>query len=184
MIRNGRYDGQPDFRVETLCHRAYSFFCACWCVSRRCPGCVVDQSQPPPAPRILLNDNGCSCPSASLSVGLSVSVSVSLSLPACLRSCVPAFLPVVFVVLRNAIKEFRELLDRLFSWCDLCLPANEQAFAESHRQKIQKFQVQIVQEMKRSNSARSQVPKPLCCSTCSSSCCFCRCFSMFVLEAP
>jgi len=53
--------------------------------------------------------------------------------------------------------EFRELLDRLFSWCDLCLPANEQAFAESHRQKIQKFQVQIVQEMKRSNSARSQV---------------------------
>lgn len=56
-------------------------------------------------------------------------------------------------------KEFRELLDRLFSWCDLCLPANEQAFAESHRQKIQKFQVQIVQEMKRSNSARSQVPK-------------------------
>ena len=54
-------------------------------------------------------------------------------------------------------KEFRELLDRLFSWCDLCLPANEQAFAESHRQKIQKFQVQIVQEMKRSNSARSQV---------------------------
>lgn len=54
--------------------------------------------------------------------------------------------------------EFRELLDRLFSWCDLCLPANEQAFAESHRQKIQKFQVQIVQEMKRSNNARSQVP--------------------------
>lgn len=53
--------------------------------------------------------------------------------------------------------EFRELLDRLFSWCDLCLPANEQAFAESHRQKIQKFQMQIVQEMKRSNSARSQV---------------------------
>lgn len=53
--------------------------------------------------------------------------------------------------------EIRELLDRLFSWCDLCLPANEQAFAESHRQKIQKFQVQIVQEMKRSNSARSQV---------------------------
>ncbi|CAN0072411.1 unnamed protein product [Ascophyllum nodosum] len=55
------------------------------------------------------------------------------------------------------IDEFRELLDRLFSWCDLCLPANEQAFAESHRQKIQKFQVQIVQEMKRSNGARSQV---------------------------
>eukprot|EP00904_Undaria_pinnatifida_P013154 jgi/Undpi1/896/HiC_scaffold_10.g04360.m1 len=54
------------------------------------------------------------------------------------------------------VDEFRELLDRLFSWCDLCLPANEQAFAESHRQKIQKFQVQIVQEMKRSNSARSQ----------------------------
>lgn len=49
------------------------------------------------------------------------------------------------------------MLDRLFSWCDLCLPGNEQAFAESHRQKIQKFQVQIVQEMKRSNSARSQV---------------------------
>lgn len=59
--------------------------------------------------------------------------------------------------------EFRELLDRLFSWCDLCLPGNEQAFAESHRQKIQKFQVQIVQEMKRSNSARSQVCLvPLC----------------------
>ncbi|CAN0483980.1 unnamed protein product, partial [Ectocarpus sp. 8 AP-2014] len=54
------------------------------------------------------------------------------------------------------VDEFRELLDRLFSWCDLCLPGNEQAFAESHRQKIQKFQVQIVQEMKRSNSARSQ----------------------------
>ncbi|CBN74149.1 expressed unknown protein [Ectocarpus siliculosus] len=54
------------------------------------------------------------------------------------------------------VDEFRELLDRLFSWCDLCLPGNDQAFAESHRQKIQKFQVQIVQEMKRSNSARSQ----------------------------
>jgi hypothetical protein len=37
--------------------------------------------------------------------------------------------------------EFRELLDKLFSWCDLCLPANEQSFAESHRLKIQKFQV-------------------------------------------
>eukprot|EP00752_Nemacystus_decipiens_P011952 g10597.t1 len=59
------------------------------------------------------------------------------------------------------VDEFRELLDRLFSWCDLCLPANEQAFAESHRQKIQKFQVQIVQEMKRSNSARSQVNSQL-----------------------
>ncbi|CAM9511580.1 unnamed protein product [Ectocarpus fasciculatus] len=59
------------------------------------------------------------------------------------------------------VDEFRELLDRLFSWCDLCLPGNEQAFAESHRQKIQKFQVQIVQEMKRSNSARSQVNSQL-----------------------
>jgi hypothetical protein len=39
------------------------------------------------------------------------------------------------------VDEFRELLDRLFSWCDLCLPAQEQAFAESHRLKIQKFQV-------------------------------------------
>lgn len=71
-------------------------------------------------------------------------------------------LPCFFCPLKIDVKstdeaEFRELLDRLFSWCDLCLPANEQAFAESHRQKIQKFQVQIVQEMKRSNSARSQV---------------------------
>lgn len=102
--------------------------------------------QPPPA-RILLNIHGCSCLSVCLSVSLSV----------CLPACILCFL---FCI---AIKEFRELLDRLFSWCDLCLPANEQAFAESHRQKIQKFQVQIVQEMKRSNSARSQVPKPSCC---------------------
>lgn len=64
-------------------------------------------------------------------------------------------LPVIVFCL--VLAEFRELLDRLFSWCDLCLPANEQAFAESHRQRIQKFQMQIVQEMKRSNSARSQV---------------------------
>lgn len=63
---------------------------------------------------------------------------------------------------RPPCAEFRELLDRLFSWCDLCLPANEQAFAESHRQKIQKFQMQIVQEMKRSNSARSQVKTIIC----------------------
>ncbi|KAG5184825.1 hypothetical protein JKP88DRAFT_354345 [Tribonema minus] len=55
------------------------------------------------------------------------------------------------------IDEFRELLDKLFSWCDLCLPANEQSFAESHRLKIQKFQMQIVNEMKRTNSARTQV---------------------------
>ncbi len=26
------------------------------------------------------------------------------------------------------------------NWCDLCLPANEQAFAEAHRIKIQQFQ--------------------------------------------
>lgn len=26
------------------------------------------------------------------------------------------------------------------NWCDLCLPANEQAFAEAHRIKIQHFQ--------------------------------------------
>ncbi|CAM9255081.1 unnamed protein product [Phaeothamnion confervicola] len=59
------------------------------------------------------------------------------------------------------VDEFRELLDRLFSWCDLCLPAQEQAFAESHRQKIQRFQTQLVAEMKRSNSARSQVTQLL-----------------------
>ncbi|CAM9666658.1 unnamed protein product [Chrysoparadoxa australica] len=55
------------------------------------------------------------------------------------------------------VDEFRELLDRLFSWCDLCLPANDKAFAESGRMKIQKFQMQIVAEMKRSNSTRSTV---------------------------
>ena len=72
-------------------------------------------------------------------------------------SCSSSSLCLIVCSFVRTLAEFRELLDRLFSWCDLCLPANEQAFAESHRQKIQKFQVQIVQEMKRSNSARSQV---------------------------
>lgn len=38
-------------------------------------------------------------------------------------------------------EEARENLELLVSWCDLCLPANEQAFAEAHRIKIQDFQV-------------------------------------------
>lgn len=37
--------------------------------------------------------------------------------------------------------EARETLELLVNWCDLCLPANEQAFAEAHRIKIQHFQV-------------------------------------------
>ena len=84
---------------------------------------------------------------------------MGLSRRSCLMFCFLCFHVrlLLLLFLFPGEKEFRELLDRLFSWCDLCLPANEQAFAESHRQKIQKFQVQIVQEMKRSNSARSQV---------------------------
>ncbi|CAM9303051.1 unnamed protein product [Pylaiella littoralis] len=38
------------------------------------------------------------------------------------------------------LDEARESLELLVNWCDLCLPANEQAFAESHRIKIQHFQ--------------------------------------------
>lgn len=40
--------------------------------------------------------------------------------------------------------EARETLEILVNWCDLCLPANEQAFAEAHRIKIQHFQASIV----------------------------------------
>lgn len=39
--------------------------------------------------------------------------------------------------------EARESLELLVNWCDLCLPANEQAFAEAHRIKIQDFQVSL-----------------------------------------
>lgn len=39
--------------------------------------------------------------------------------------------------------EAREFLELVVNWCDLCLPANEQAFAEAHRIKIQDFQVII-----------------------------------------
>lgn len=39
--------------------------------------------------------------------------------------------------------EARENLELLVNWCDLCLPANEQAFAEAHRIKIQDFQVRF-----------------------------------------
>eukprot|EP00752_Nemacystus_decipiens_P001779 g1719.t1 len=38
------------------------------------------------------------------------------------------------------LDEARETLEILVNWCDLCLPANEQAFAEAHRIKIQHFQ--------------------------------------------
>ena len=37
--------------------------------------------------------------------------------------------------------EARETLELLVNWCDLCLPANEQSFAEANRIKIQDFEV-------------------------------------------
>ncbi|CAM9717945.1 unnamed protein product, partial [Discosporangium mesarthrocarpum] len=42
--------------------------------------------------------------------------------------------------LLSVLDEARENLELLVNWCDLCLPANEQAFAEAHRIKIQDFQ--------------------------------------------
>eukprot|EP00904_Undaria_pinnatifida_P013157 jgi/Undpi1/8972/HiC_scaffold_26.g11433.m1 len=42
--------------------------------------------------------------------------------------------------LLSVLDEARESLELLVNWCDLCLPANEQAFAEAHRIKIQHFQ--------------------------------------------
>ncbi|CAM9822143.1 unnamed protein product [Ectocarpus sp. 6 AP-2014] len=42
--------------------------------------------------------------------------------------------------LLSVLDEARETLELLVNWCDLCLPANEQAFAEAHRIKIQHFQ--------------------------------------------
>lgn len=42
--------------------------------------------------------------------------------------------------LLSVLDEAREALELLVNWCDLCLPANEQAFAEAHRIKIQDFQ--------------------------------------------
>lgn len=44
-------------------------------------------------------------------------------------------------VLFVSLTEARESLELLVNWCDLCLPANEQAFAEANRIKIQDFQV-------------------------------------------
>lgn len=40
----------------------------------------------------------------------------------------------------TVVTEARESLELLVSWCDLCLPANEQAFAEANRIKIHDFQ--------------------------------------------
>eukprot|EP00611_Tribonema_gayanum_P016004 TRINITY_DN2793_c0_g1_i5.p1 TRINITY_DN2793_c0_g1~~TRINITY_DN2793_c0_g1_i5.p1 ORF type:complete len:245 (-),score=67.25 TRINITY_DN2793_c0_g1_i5:184-918(-) len=40
----------------------------------------------------------------------------------------------------SVLDECRELLELLMNWCDLCLPANETAFAEALRIKIQDFQ--------------------------------------------
>ena len=40
--------------------------------------------------------------------------------------------------------EARESLELLVNWCDLCLPANEQAFAEAHRIKLQHFQARLL----------------------------------------
>lgn len=48
------------------------------------------------------------------------------------------------VLARWRVAEARETLDLLVNWCDLCLPANEQAFAESHRIKIQNFQASFL----------------------------------------
>ncbi|CAM9639451.1 unnamed protein product [Chrysoparadoxa australica] len=42
--------------------------------------------------------------------------------------------------LMSVLDEARELLELLVNWCDLCLPANEQSFAEAHRLKVQDFQ--------------------------------------------
>lgn len=47
-------------------------------------------------------------------------------------------------VVRRTTPEARETLEILVNWCDLCLPANEQAFAEAHRIKIQHFQASLV----------------------------------------
>jgi len=44
------------------------------------------------------------------------------------------------VLVRRRHSEARETLEILVNWCDLCLPANEQAFAEANRIKIQHFQ--------------------------------------------
>jgi hypothetical protein len=36
----------------------------------------------------------------------------------------------------SILEENREQLELLMNWCDLCLPANETAFAEAHRLKV------------------------------------------------
>ncbi|CAN0151922.1 unnamed protein product, partial [Laminaria digitata] len=46
--------------------------------------------------------------------------------------------------LLSVLDEARESLELLVNWCDLCLPANEQAFAEAHRIKIQHFQARRI----------------------------------------
>ncbi|KAG5178080.1 hypothetical protein JKP88DRAFT_350454 [Tribonema minus] len=40
----------------------------------------------------------------------------------------------------SVLDESREQLELVTNWCDLCLPANETAFAEAHRLKLQDFQ--------------------------------------------
>eukprot|EP00953_Heterococcus_sp_UTEX-ZZ885_P008936 5301-Heterococcus_DN1.PRE.3 len=44
----------------------------------------------------------------------------------------------------SILEENREQLELLMNWCDLCLPANETAFAEAHRLKCMRSQGQAV----------------------------------------
>ena len=53
------------------------------------------------------------------------------------------FAPALALPRRCCYPEARETLEILVNWCDLCLPANEQAFAEAHRIKIQHFQARL-----------------------------------------
>lgn len=59
--------------------------------------------------------------------------------------------------LLSVLDEARESLELLVSWCDLCLPANEQAFAEANRIKIQDFQDYLASGMQSVVSATGEI---------------------------
>ncbi|CAM9137682.1 unnamed protein product [Ascophyllum nodosum] len=59
--------------------------------------------------------------------------------------------------LLSVLDEARETLELLVNWCDLCLPANEQSFAEANRIKIQDFEEYLASVLQSVVSATGEV---------------------------
>jgi hypothetical protein len=78
---------------------------------------------------------------------LQLHCAVVLALPAVDRNCTHVLNDVqVFKVseeILSILEENREQLELLMNWCDLCLPANETAFAEAHRLKVHSLMIMM-----------------------------------------